>query len=61
MPTFQKRPDNTITITQVKNLNPEQLLALARKVKAGQMVPCTLTMADGGMQIVRPALQELTN
>jgi hypothetical protein len=61
MPQTIRTKENSVTVTQVKNLNPQQLMMLARQVRAGQFVPATMTKLDDGAQVVRPALQQLTH
>jgi hypothetical protein len=61
MPQTIRNNENAVTVTQVKSLNAQQLMMLARQVKAGQFVPATMTKLDDGVQVVRPALQQLTH
>ena len=60
MPQTLRTKENTFTVTQVKSLNPQQLMMLARQVRAGQLVAATMTKLDDGAQMVRPILQQFT-
>jgi len=60
MPQTIRNSENTVRVTQVKSLSPQQLMMLARQVRTGQLVPATMTTLDDGAQVIRPALQELT-
>lgn len=57
MPQTIRAAENQVTVTQVKSLSPQQLMMLARQVRAGKLVPATMTKLDDGVQVVRPVLQ----
>ena len=57
----QRGKENSVTVVPVKSLSPQMLLNLARQIRAGQLTPATMTIADGGHPIITPILQPLAH